>query len=67
MCHFQREIIFNSVSRALEAAGSAVPAFNRIKDLRLFILVRPGEHISRTDLIAVAAIDAFVVDSGGHR
>ncbi len=67
MCHPQRELIFNGVHRALQPAGSAVPAFSRIKDLRFITLVRPGEYVSGTDLITVAAIDAFVVDQRGHR
>jgi hypothetical protein len=62
MCHSQRKIIFNGVNRALQPAGSAVPAFGWIKDRRFFTLTRPGEDISRADIITVAAIDALVID-----
>ncbi len=59
-------MVIDGIYRAFQTASSAVPAFDGIIDHRLIILIRPGKHVSWTDLVTVTTFDAFVVDQGGH-
>jgi len=59
-------MIFNRVHGTLQPASSAVPAFDRVENERLLLSIWPGKDIARTDLVAVATLDAFLVNHRGH-
>jgi hypothetical protein len=66
MRHPQREIILNRIHGALQAASSAVPTFDRVKNDRFFLLIWPGKNIARTNLITVTTFNTFFIDKGRH-
>jgi hypothetical protein len=61
MGHCQREMIFDRLDRAFEAASAAIPAFVGIMNDGLLGAFRPAKNITRADIITVSTLDAFVI------
>jgi hypothetical protein len=65
--HFQGEVILNGIHRTLQAACTAVPAFDRIENDGFLILLWPGEDVARADVVTISALGTLIVDNRWHK
>ncbi len=67
MGHSQRKLIPDGIDWALQAAGAAVPAFDRIINEGFLLAIRPVKDVAGTDLVAIPTFDAFLSDNRRHQ